>query len=165
MSNKPVKLAAAIASILVGAAFVTAQPSTPAPTPASTPASTQPSEAVTGTEVTTATGLKYTIVAAAEPSDAVARKGDTVFVHYTGMLVDGKVFDSSRTRGEPIDFVLGTGRVIKGWDEGIAGMKIGEKRKLVIPSTLGYGERGSPGAIPPYATLIFDVELMGIVRR
>ncbi len=88
--------------------------------------------------------------------------GKTVSVHYTGKFPDGKVFDSSISRGEPISFPLGQGRVIKGWDEGIALMKVGGKAQLIIPPELGYGERGAGGAIPPNATLVFDVELVDV---
>ncbi|KAL8496194.1 hypothetical protein ACS0TY_020052 [Phlomoides rotata] len=91
-----------------------------------------------------------------------AHKGDTVKVHYRGKLTDGSVFDSSFERGDPIEFQLGGGQVIKGWDQGLLGMCLGEKRKLKIPSKLGYGEQGSPPTIPGGATLIFDTELMGV---
>jgi FKBP-type peptidyl-prolyl cis-trans isomerase FkpA len=92
----------------------------------------------------------------------VAKSGDTVRVHYTGMLMSGTKFDSSRDRGTPFDFVLGTGGVIKGWDQGVVGMKVGGKRRLVIPQALGYGETGSPPNIPSKAGLKFDIELLDV---
>ena len=112
-------------------------------------------------KTTTPSGLTIIEVA---PGDAGAKAGDIVWVHYTGTLKDGTKFDSSRDRNEPIRFRLGKGEVIKGWDEGVAGMKVGEKRQLVIPSALGYGERGSPPTIPANAELHFDVELVGMAR-
>ncbi len=95
-------------------------------------------------------------------SGAVAVAGKTVSVHYTGWLTSGEKFDSSVDRGKPFGFKLGAGQVIKGWDQGVAGMKVGGKRRLTIPPHLAYGERGFPGAIPPSATLVFEVELLGV---
>ncbi len=115
---------------------------------------------VTGEPKKTASGVSYWDIKIG--TGPVATKGQTVSVHYTGWLTNGKKFDSSVDRGEPLEFQLGAGRVIKGWDEGVAGMRVGGKRQLKIPPEAGYGSNGYPGAIPPNATLIFDIELLGV---
>jgi FKBP-type peptidyl-prolyl cis-trans isomerase FkpA len=112
-------------------------------------------------EITTPSGLVYEDVN--EGEGAAAAAGQKVSVHYTGWLTDGKKFDSSKDRNDPFDFPLGGGRVIRGWDEGVQGMKVGGVRKLTIPPELGYGARGAGGVIPPNATLVFEVELLGIL--
>jgi peptidylprolyl isomerase len=111
-------------------------------------------------QVTTASGLKY--VEITEGTGELPAKGQTISVHYTGTLENGKKFDSSRDRNSAFEFQIGEGQVIKGWDEGLSTMKVGGRRKLIIPAELGYGARGAGGAIPPNATLIFDVELLKI---
>ncbi|MBW4615476.1 MAG: FKBP-type peptidyl-prolyl cis-trans isomerase [Desmonostoc vinosum HA7617-LM4] len=110
--------------------------------------------------ITTPSGLKY--VDLEEGTGATPQSGQTVEVHYTGTLEDGTKFDSSRDRNRPFKFKIGVGQVIKGWDEGLSTMKVGGRRQLIIPSELGYGSRGAGGVIPPDATLLFDVELIGI---
>jgi len=120
--------------------------------------STTISEPVVGEEITTESGLKYIddVLGAGD----FPKTGDKIKVHYTGTLEDGTKFDSSRDRNQPFEFPLGQGRVIKGWDQAFATMKVGDRATLTIPPELGYGERGSGGAIPPNATLIFEVELV-----
>jgi len=117
-----------------------------------------------GVDTTTMTkapsGLWYTDMVVGQGAEA--EPGRTVSVHYTGWLTNGTKFDSSRDRGEPFAFTLGAGQVISGWDEGVKGMKVGGRRKLVLPPPLAYGDGGAPPAIPPGATLVFDVELLGI---
>jgi FKBP-type peptidyl-prolyl cis-trans isomerase len=108
----------------------------------------------------TDSGLKYEDTTVGD--GAIASKGQTVSVHYTGWLESGTKFDSSKDRDDPFEFKLGAGQVIRGWDEGVAGMKVGGVRRLTIPPQLGYGDRGAGGVIPPKATLIFEVELLSI---
>ncbi|MCF8460403.1 MAG: FKBP-type peptidyl-prolyl cis-trans isomerase [Flavobacteriales bacterium] len=110
--------------------------------------------------ISTGTGLKY--IRLNKTSGTPVTAGSTVAVHYTGYLQDGTVFDSSISRGEPISFPIGVGRVIKGWDEGISLLKVGEKARLLIPYQLAYGERGAGGMIQPNTDLIFDVELVSV---
>jgi len=111
-------------------------------------------------KTTTGSGLQYIdeVVGGGEAPS----KGKRVSVHYTGRLTDGKKFDSSVDRGEPFEFTIGVGQVIRGWDEGVMSMRVGGKRQLIIPPDLGYGSRGAPPVIPPNAELIFDVELLGV---
>jgi len=112
------------------------------------------------TTTTTDTGLIISEIVTGDGDEATA--GQSVTVHYTGWLQNGSKFDSSKDRGEPFEFDLGAVRVIKGWDEGVQGMKVGGKRKLTIPPELGYGARGAGGVIPPNATLVFEVELLEV---
>ncbi len=112
-------------------------------------------------EVTTDSGLKYQDMLIGEGDEAAGR-GCFVTVHYTGWLEDGTKFDSSVDRGEPFGFPLAVGHVIPGWDEGVTGMKVGGKRRLTVPSKLGYGSRGAGDVIPPHATLVFEVELLEV---
>ena len=110
--------------------------------------------------ITTPSGLTYEDLEAGTGVTAMA--GQKAKVHYTGWLKNGRKFDSSLDRNDPFEFTLGAGMVIRGWDEGVAGMKVGGKRRLTIPPDLGYGARGAGGAIPPNAELIFEVELLGV---
>jgi peptidylprolyl isomerase len=141
-----------------GTVTTTATPTaTATPTTTATPGATKTS----GKLVTTPSGLKYEVLKPG--TGAIPKAGQTITVHYTGTLENGTKFDSSRDRGEPIDFPIGVGQVIPGWDEALTTMKVGERRKLIIPAKLGYGASGTPdGTIPPNATLIFDVELLGV---
>jgi FKBP-type peptidyl-prolyl cis-trans isomerase len=113
-----------------------------------------------GKEIVTSSGLKYVDEKVGDGEEA--KSGDTVTVHYTGWLTDGKKFDSSVDRNQPFTFRLGAGQVIEGWDKGVAGMKVGGKRKLTIPPGLAYGNRAVGGVIPSNSTLVFDVELLGV---
>ena len=117
-------------------------------------------ETTGGPEAATATGLKHEDLKVGDGPEAVS--GKTVEVHYTGWLENGTKFDSSLDRGEPFSFRLGAGEVIEGWDQGVAGMKVGGKRKLTIPPDLAYGQEGAGGVIPPGATLVFEVELLDV---
>jgi FKBP-type peptidyl-prolyl cis-trans isomerase FkpA len=163
MSHRGLDFVVVLGAVALGAYAWRAQPGSP-PAPAS-PTATLPSPAIPQTPypftpVTTQSGLTYQTLR--RGSGPGAKSGQTVSVHYTGWLTDGKKFDSSLDRGQPLDFNLGKGQVIAGWDEGIQGMQVGERRRLTIPSKLGYGERGREETIPPNATMIFDVELLGL---
>lgn len=149
--------------------FATTQPVATLDAPAATPLSAphadetmiNPQSGSPDSQViTTDSGLQYVDVV--EGTGASPQTGQVVVVHYTGTLEDGTKFDSSRDRNRPFQFKIGVGQVIKGWDEGVATMKVGGKRKLIIPAAMGYGERGAGGVIPPNATLLFDVELIKI---
>ena len=113
-----------------------------------------------GDTITTPSGLQYEDIEMGDGEPA--QEGATAVVHYTGWLTDGTKFDSSVDRGQPFEFPIGQGRVIKGWDEGVATMKVGQKVRLTIPPEMGYGSRGAGGVIPPNATLVFEVELLGL---
>ena len=124
--------------------------------PAPAPKAAKPEPA----PVVTPSGLKYWDLKVGTGTEAV--KGKTVSVHYTGWLTNGKKFDSSVDAGRPLEFRIGAGNVIEGWEEGVAGMKVGGQRKLEIPPALAYGQQGYPGVIPPNSTLIFEIELLGV---
>lgn len=150
---------------IVAITVVAQTPSTPTKKPATRTAATRPNPnvptKVTGPGTKTASGLQYWDIKVG--TGATAAAGQKVKVHYTGWLTNGKKFDSSVGTGHPFEFTLGNGDVIKGWDEGVAGMKVGGKRQLHIPPDLGYGANGTPdGTIPPNAALIFDVQLIGV---
>ena len=135
----------------------------PAETSTTSASTTNTNVAATpGSQVTGAPVTELKIEELKVGTGAEAKAGQQVSVHYTGWLTDGKKFDSSVDRGQPFKFQLGGGQVIQGWDKGVAGMKIGGKRKLTIPPQMGYGERGAGGVIPPNATLVFEVELLGV---
>jgi len=138
----------------------TRRPRTPVKRPAAKKPMSSPETNLSSGAVKTPSGLIYLITK--KGTGVQPKAGDTVAVHYTGTLTDGTPFDSSKERGEPIEFPLGQGRVIKGWDEGISKMHVGDQAILVIPPTLGYGSRGAGGVIPPDATLIFIVELVDV---
>ncbi len=144
--------------VVVAAVALWAQTSTHKPAAAARPNTTAPTK-VTGDGVKTASGLQYWDIKVGTGTEA--KSGSHVKVHYTGWLTTGKKFDSSVDAHTPFDFTVGQGDVIKGWDEGVAGMKIGGKRQLRIPPELGYGAGGS-GPIPPNATLIFDIQLLAV---
>lgn len=154
--------------VILAGGFVAAQTAAPRkkttklpPRTAAVRPDTKAPTKVTGDGVKTESGLQYWDIAVG--SGAVAKEGDRVRVHYTGWLTDGKKFDSSVDAGRPFTFALGNGEVIRGWDEGVAGMKVGGKRQLHIPPELGYGEGGTPdGTIPPNSILIFDVQLLTV---
>ncbi len=161
-SRRRVALSAALAIVLltsIGLAGCSPAPKAAAPEPAATapePAQTAPTTKPTPE----ATALKIEDIKVG--TGAEAKSGDTVTVNYTGYLTDGTKFDSSLDSGQPFKFTIGAGRVIPGWEQGFAGMKVGGKRKLTIPPELGYGSQGAGGVIPPNATLVFDVELLAV---
>ncbi len=162
--SRPMLLLAAIALLTLAGCASAPPPAPPTPAGAVAPAPAAPAPvAPVVQEVTTSSGLRYTDLLVG--NGPLAEDGMRVAVHYTGWLTDGTKFDSSLDRGQPFTFQLGAGQVIRGWDEGVRGMRVGGKRKLVIPPELGYGERGAGGVIPPNATLVFDVEFVGVPNQ
>ena len=158
--NTSLAAAATVAAILACAGISAAQTTNTETAMDSSKTTSASAEVKSGAEKTLPSGTKYTDVVAGTGAEAQA--GKVVAVHYTGTLTNGKKFDSSKDRGKPFRFPLGDGKVIKGWDEGVAGMKAGGVRKLVIPPDAGYGPDGRPPVIPPNATLLFDVELIDV---
>jgi FKBP-type peptidyl-prolyl cis-trans isomerase len=146
--------------MILVAAVAVAQTAPAKPKVKVVPPNTNAPTRVTGDGVKTDSGLQYWEIRVG--NGEVAKEGSHVRVHYSGWLTTGKKFDSSVDRGQPFDFTIGNGEVIKGWEEGVAGMKVGGKRQLRIPPELGYGADGSPPDIPANATLIFDIQLLGV---
>jgi len=155
-----VGLALSATVVMTGCSPKPAEPPAEAPIQAEEPVAAAPTAPESPGASEDVTELKIEDLAEGTGDGAVA--GDTVSVHYTGWLTDGTKFDSSLDSGQPFEFGLGQGEVIQGWDEGVAGMKVGGKRKLVIPPAMGYGDAGAGGVIPPNATLVFEVELLAI---
>ncbi len=154
MRSLPSFVPTSLSFVAIGALAIASASCTPPPPPPEAPVAAPAPKAE-------ATLVKEDVVVG---TGAEAKKGSAVSVHYTGKLEDGTVFDSSVERGQPFTFIIGEGKVIRGWDEGVVGMKVGGKRKLVVPPHLGYGEAGSPPKIPGGATLHFDIELLHVVE-
>lgn len=159
MRTFPASVAALAFLVIVGCAASSKNTASPSSQSSGTLSTGAKTTSATG-EHTLPSGLKYEDLKVGD--GPVAENGSTVTVHYTGWLRDNTKFDSSLDRGQPFSFVVGSGQVIRGWDEGVAGMKVGGRRRLTIPPELGYGERGAAGVIPPNATLLFEVELLQV---